>query len=112
MSSAIQMLIIIAIFLSLEMSSMLVGEGALQGDEAAIRKALEDEPGIDRVIHLRTLHLGQINCWWRPRSPLARPILHWKWSTPSTRRRRACGQPCRPRRTCSWSPISIAIRAA
>jgi cation diffusion facilitator family transporter len=52
------LLIIIAIFLSLEMSSMLVGEGALPGDEAAIRKALEDEPGIDRVIHLRTLHLG------------------------------------------------------
>ena len=52
------LLIVIAVFLTMEMSSMLVGESALPGQESAIREALEAEPAIDRVIHLRTLHVG------------------------------------------------------
>jgi cation diffusion facilitator family transporter len=52
------LLIVIAVFLTMEMSSMLVGESALPGQEIAIREALEAEPAIDRVIHLRTLHVG------------------------------------------------------
>ena len=52
------LLIVIAVFLSMEMSSMLVGESALPVQDDAIRAALEAEPAIDRVIHLRTLHVG------------------------------------------------------
>jgi len=52
------LLVVIAIFLSFEVSSMLVGEGALPEEEALIRAALSDDPRIDRVIHLRTLHVG------------------------------------------------------
>ncbi len=52
------LLVVIAVFLSFEVSSMLVGEGALPEDEALIRRALAGDPHIDRVIHLRTLHVG------------------------------------------------------
>jgi cation diffusion facilitator family transporter len=52
------LLIVIAVFLTIEMSSMLIGESALPAQEAAIRGALEAVPAIDRVIHLRTLHVG------------------------------------------------------
>lgn len=52
------LLIVIAVFLTVEMSSMLVGESALPGQEQAIREALLAEPAVDRVIHLRTLHVG------------------------------------------------------
>jgi len=52
------LLIIIAIFLAIEMTTMLVGESALPEEVAAIRKALEDSDGVARVIHLRTMHVG------------------------------------------------------
>ncbi|TAK69136.1 MAG: cation diffusion facilitator family transporter [Actinomycetota bacterium] len=52
------LLVVIAVFLSFEMSSMLVGESALPEEEARIRTALETEDLVDRVIHLRTLHVG------------------------------------------------------
>ena len=52
------LLLVIAIFLAIEMTAMLVGESALPEEVAAIRKALEDSPGVKRVIHLRTLHVG------------------------------------------------------
>ena len=52
------LLIVIAIFLAIEMTAMLVGESALPEEVAAIRKALEDSPGVERVIHLRTVHVG------------------------------------------------------
>src|SRR5690606_2276351 len=53
------LLVVIAVFLSFEMSSMLVGEGALPEDEAALRSALlGDGTDVLRVIHLRTLHTG------------------------------------------------------
>jgi cation diffusion facilitator family transporter len=52
------LLLVIAVFLALEMSSMLVGESAVPVQTAAIRAALESEPRVDRVIHLRTLHTG------------------------------------------------------
>ncbi len=52
------LLIIIAVFLAFEMSSLLVGESVLPEQEAAIRAALEGEPLIARVIHLRTIHIG------------------------------------------------------
>jgi cation diffusion facilitator family transporter len=52
------LLIVIAIFLAIEMTAMLVGESALPEEVAAIRKALEDSRGVERVIHLRTVHVG------------------------------------------------------
>lgn len=52
------LLIVIAIFLAIEMTAMLVGESALPEEVAAIRKALEDSSGVERVIHLRTMHVG------------------------------------------------------
>ena len=52
------LLIVIAIFLAIEMTAMLVGESALPEEVAAIRKTLEDSSGVERVIHLRTMHVG------------------------------------------------------
>lgn len=52
------LLVIIAVFLAFEMAAMLVGEGALPEEDARIRAALEASPLVERVIHLRTLHVG------------------------------------------------------
>lgn len=52
------LLVIIAIFLAIEMSSMLVGESALPEEEARIRAAVLAQSGIGSVIHMRTLHTG------------------------------------------------------
>ncbi len=52
------LLLVIAVFLAIEMSSMLVGESAVPEQTEAIRMALASEPLVRRVIHLRTLHVG------------------------------------------------------
>ena len=52
------LLLVIAIFLAVEMSSMLVGESAVPEQTQAIRSALAGAPMVRRVIHLRTLHVG------------------------------------------------------
>lgn len=52
------LLVIIAIFLAIEMSSMLIGESALPEQEEAIRDAIVGSPGVQGVIHMRTLHTG------------------------------------------------------
>lgn len=52
------LLVVIAVFLAIEMTAMLVGESALPEEAGAIRAALESSPGVLRVIHLRTLHVG------------------------------------------------------
>jgi cation diffusion facilitator family transporter len=52
------LLVIIAVFLAFEMASMLVGESALPEEEDAIRAALADSPGVQSIIHMRTLHTG------------------------------------------------------
>ncbi len=49
---------VIAIVLATEMKSLLIGESASHGLEQVIRDAMEASPEVDRVIHLRTLHLG------------------------------------------------------
>ncbi|HEV7194179.1 MAG TPA: cation diffusion facilitator family transporter [Jatrophihabitantaceae bacterium] len=51
------LLITVAVVLVIETKSLLVGESAAPRDVAAIGSGLLG-PGIDRVIHLRTLHLG------------------------------------------------------
>ncbi len=52
------LLIVIALILVREMSGMLVGEGALPEEYDAVKAALESAPLVERVIHLRTLHVG------------------------------------------------------
>lgn len=49
---------IIAIVLAIEMKSLLIGESATEEDRARLRAALDDSPEIDRVVELRTQHLG------------------------------------------------------
>ncbi|MGV1036740.1 MAG: cation diffusion facilitator family transporter [Candidatus Nanopelagicales bacterium] len=52
------LLLVIAIFLAMEMASMLVGESAMPHEQEKIRSALEATPEVHRVIHLRTFHMG------------------------------------------------------
>jgi cation diffusion facilitator family transporter len=49
---------IISVVLAIETKSLLLGEGAAPDVEDQIRGALETSPQVDRVIHMRTLHLG------------------------------------------------------
>jgi cation diffusion facilitator family transporter len=49
---------VIAIVLIVKMHSLLLGEGATAGEDAAIRAGLVDGTRIDRIIHLRTQYLG------------------------------------------------------
>ena len=44
--------------LGVETKSLLLGEAASPQAQARLRERLEATPGIDRVIHMRTLHLG------------------------------------------------------
>jgi cation diffusion facilitator family transporter len=48
----------VAVVLATEMKSLLVGESARPDVQQAIVAAIEETDGIERVIHLRTLHLG------------------------------------------------------
>jgi cation diffusion facilitator family transporter len=48
----------VAAVLAVEMKSLLIGESASAGVEAAIVAAIEAGPEVERVIHLRTLHIG------------------------------------------------------
>ena len=52
------LLTIIAVILAIEMKSLLIGESAAQGTRDAIKAAVESEASVDRLIHLRTQHLG------------------------------------------------------
>lgn len=54
------LLVLVAIVLSIEMKSLLVGEAATLEQQRDIKAALEGDQGSSahRVIHLRTLHLG------------------------------------------------------
>jgi divalent metal cation (Fe/Co/Zn/Cd) transporter len=52
------LLVSVAIILALETKSLLLGESAAPAVQRRIRAALEATPGIERVIHMRTLHLG------------------------------------------------------
>lgn len=51
------LLIIVAIVLVIETKSLLVGESAAPADLARIEAGLVG-PGVERIIHLRTMHLG------------------------------------------------------
>ena len=49
---------VLAVLLAVEMKSLLIGEAASPDDQEAIRAAIMRGPEIDRIIHLRTEHLG------------------------------------------------------
>jgi cation diffusion facilitator family transporter len=52
------LLCVVAVVLAVETKSLLLGESAVPGAVATIERTLAAQPGIDRVIHLRTMHLG------------------------------------------------------
>jgi len=52
------LLVVIAVILAIETKSLLLGEGAGPDQVRQIRAAIEAEPQVDRVLHMRTLHLG------------------------------------------------------
>jgi cation diffusion facilitator family transporter len=52
------LLVAVAVTLAIETKSMLIGESATVDVERTIVEALLAGPEVDRVIHLRTLHLG------------------------------------------------------
>jgi cation diffusion facilitator family transporter len=52
------LLVSVAVILAVETKSLLLGESAAPEARARIRDALEQTDGIERVIHMKTLHLG------------------------------------------------------
>ena len=52
------LLVTVAVLLAVETKSLIIGESAVPEQEAAIEKALLATPGVQRVIHSRTMHLG------------------------------------------------------
>lgn len=52
------LLAVIAVILAIETKSLLLGEGATPEMERQIHAALEGSEEVERVIHMRTLHLG------------------------------------------------------
>jgi cation diffusion facilitator family transporter len=52
------LLVVVAGVLAVETTSLLIGESATEEQSAAIRTALVDGDVLQRVIHLRTVHLG------------------------------------------------------
>jgi cation diffusion facilitator family transporter len=52
------LLVIVAVILAVEMKSLLIGESASAEAQQAIVAALEDGPEVERVIHLRTVHIS------------------------------------------------------
>ncbi len=52
------LLVVVAIILAIETKSLLLGESAAPAAQRKIRAALEGTDGVDRLIHMKTLHLG------------------------------------------------------
>ncbi|MBM7503224.1 cation diffusion facilitator family transporter [Agromyces aurantiacus] len=52
------LLIVVAIILGMETKSLLVGEGATEGDLGRIETAILAGPEAERIIHMKTLYLG------------------------------------------------------
>ena len=48
----------IAIVLAVEMKSLIIGEGATIENQQAIEAAIEDSEDVERLIHIRTQHIG------------------------------------------------------
>lgn len=52
------LLVLVAIILGIETKSLLVGEGASAADTILIRDAINAEPEVEALIHMKTLYLG------------------------------------------------------
>jgi divalent metal cation (Fe/Co/Zn/Cd) transporter len=52
------LLVVIAIVLAIEMKSLLIGESATEGESDNIVDAIEGSTHVERLIHMRTEHLG------------------------------------------------------
>lgn len=52
------LLIVVAIILGIETKSLLVGEGASEADAIRIRDAINADPDVEALIHMKTLYLG------------------------------------------------------
>jgi cation diffusion facilitator family transporter len=52
------LLVAVAVFLAVETKSLLIGESATDEVVDSIERALASSPGVDSVIHMRTMHLG------------------------------------------------------
>jgi cation diffusion facilitator family transporter len=52
------LLVTVAVILAIETKSLLLGEAASPESQLAIEAALTSTPGVDRLIHMKTLHLG------------------------------------------------------
>ncbi|GLW35767.1 cation diffusion facilitator family transporter [Actinoplanes regularis] len=52
------LLVVVAVILAVETKSLIIGESAVPEQVSAIHAALLSAPGVQRVIHLRTMHLG------------------------------------------------------
>jgi cation diffusion facilitator family transporter len=52
------LLVVVAVFLAIEMKSLLLGESATREAQQKIVAAIESVPGVQKLIHIKTLHLG------------------------------------------------------
>jgi cation diffusion facilitator family transporter len=52
------LLVLVAIFLAVEMKSLLIGESATAEAQGRIEAAIRSVPGVERLIHIKTLHVG------------------------------------------------------
>jgi len=52
------LLIVVAVVLTIEVKSLLVGESASPDSIGRIRKALDSAAGLDGIVHLKTLHIA------------------------------------------------------
>jgi cation diffusion facilitator family transporter len=52
------LLIVIAVVLMIEMKGLLIGEAAGRDARSSIVRAIESSDGVDRLIHMRTQHIG------------------------------------------------------
>jgi cation diffusion facilitator family transporter len=52
------LLVVIAAVLVFEMKSLLIGESALGSMRKTIVRAIEETPGVNRLLHMRTQHIG------------------------------------------------------
>ncbi len=52
------LLVLVAVILAIETKSLLLGEAGSPESQRAIEAALTGTPGVDRIIHMKTLHLG------------------------------------------------------
>lgn len=52
------LLVVVAVILGIETKSLLIGEGAKPADAIAIRDAINADPQVEALIHLKTLYLG------------------------------------------------------